>query len=125
MKYSEIPPLYRATWSVYEALRRLGFGDDDVTFVAGPTTQVQATCLHVVLTTQGKSFTVTVGELDRPLAEARDLLEKLRLSVRDRSTPDEVLLRIWRESEMGDIGYYTDFCGALVARGFVLPAVTN
>lgn len=134
MILDEIPPLYRDTWAAYEALRKLGFGDDDVVFVGGPTAQpgivpgqmvvTGKLWLHVVLEAQDKCFTITVGELDRPFDEAQELLERLRVSIGDGSTGDEVLDRMWIESPMGDIECFGDLCFALTARGFTLPALS-
>lgn len=130
MKLDEIPPLYRAAWSVYEALRRLGFTDDDVTFVAGQTVLIDGTIapdryMHVVLETQGQRFTVTVAPLDRPLKDAQAMLDRLCASIRDGSTSDDVLRRIWAESEMGSAGHFALFCNALLERGFTFPAMAN
>lgn len=130
MTYEEIPPLYRATWSVYEAFRRLGFTDDDVTFISAQTvlrdgTPTAESWLHVVLTAQGKTFTVTVAPLDRPFDEAQAMLERLRVSIHDGTTSDATMHRMWRESEMDDVARFMRFCAALSARGFKFPAMAN
>ena len=127
MTYEEIPPLYRATWAVYAAFRRLGFADDDVAFVASPTVQggfiTTESWLHVVLTAQDKTFTVTVAPLDRPYDDAQAILERLRVSIHDGTTPDEVLHRMWQESKVGEAAHFTSLCAALLNRSFTFPAL--
>jgi hypothetical protein len=130
MTYEEIPPLYRATWSAYEAFRRLGFADDDITFVAVPTvlrdgSSSKERWMHVVLTAQDKTFTVTVAPLDRPFDEAQAMLERLRVSIHDGSTSDATMERVWREAGLGDMGCFADFCATLLARSFTFPAMAN
>jgi hypothetical protein len=132
--FDEIPPLYRHVWSVYSAFRRLGFTDDDVTYIAGPTVLPSSATsgtvsaqdyIHVVLTAQCRSFTVVTEPLDRPFPEAQAMLEKLRLAMRDRLVSDEDMDRIWRESKMGAVDYLAAFTFALLERGFVLPALAQ
>lgn len=130
MTFDEIPPLYRHVWSVYEAFRRLGFKDDEVTYLSAQTVLSDGSVspeeyVHVVLRAQDHDFTVVTGPLDRPVEDARAFLETLRLAVRDRLVSDETLRRIWTESKMGDVSYFTAFTLALMESGFVLPALTN
>lgn len=130
MTLEEIPPLYRHIWSVYEAFRRLGFHDDDVTYVAAPTVLPDGTTsaddyIHVVLRAKERTFIVVTAPLDRPADEARVVLETLRLAIRDRVVSNETLHRMWSESKMGDLSHFTAFAVALRERGFVLPALTN
>lgn len=130
MTYEEIPPLYCATWSVYEAFRRFGFSDDDVIFVSGrPALQdgfiASEPWMHVVLKAQDKEFTVTVAPLDRPYADAQVLLERLRVSIHDGTTLNDTLCRIWRESRMGEAAHFEALAAALSNHGFMLPALAN
>lgn len=130
MTFDEIPLLYRHVWSVYEAFRRLGFTDDEVTYLAAPTGLPDGTAskddyIHLVLNAQDRTFIVVTAPLDRPVEEARALLETLRLGVRDRLVSDETLQRIWSESKMGDVSHFTAFARALIERGFALPALSN
>lgn len=131
MTFDEIPPLYRHVWSVYEAFRRLGFKDDEVTYLAAPTvlpdgSASTADYIHVVLRAQDRTFTVVTEPLDRSIEDARSFLETLRLAIRDQLVDDETLQRIWLESKMGgDVSYFTAFGQALMVHGFVLPALSN
>jgi hypothetical protein len=130
MKLEEIPMVYRHTWSVYEAFRKLGFTDDNVKYMAGRIRlqdgSVSTTDYLIVrLEAQDRFFTVIIGELGEPFEAARDRLEALRLAVRDGLISNDDMLTIWQQSKMGDLGYFGEFTMALVQRGFSLPALAN
>jgi hypothetical protein len=133
MTLDEIPPIFRRVWAVYSAFRRLGFTDDEVTYISAPAvvsigavgTATKEDYIHVVLTTQCRSFTVTVEPLDRPFEEAQAELEKLRLAMRDRLVNDDDMYRIWTDSKFGDLEYFLAFTSALMEHGFTLPALAK
>jgi hypothetical protein len=130
MKLEEIPMVYRHTWSVYEAFRKLGFTDDNVKYMAGRIRLQDGSIsktdhLIVRLEAQDRLFTVIIAEMDEPFEYVRDKLEEMRLAIRDRLVSEDDLLTMWQESKMGDLGYFGEFAMALVQRGFVLPALAN
>lgn len=130
MTLDEIPRPYRETWAAYEAFRKLGFKDEHITHHAAPVMLPDGKMstdpwFCVVLAVQGKRFTVTVAPLDRPFAEARELLERVRCAIGERRVSDADLERMWAESKMGDVTYFTAFGMAVVAKGFFLPALVS
>lgn len=130
MTLDEIPQLFRDTWAVYEAFRRLGFTDDEIVHVSAPAMLASGKIspepyMSVVLRAQRLDFTVVIGPLDRPYDEAKELLERLRLAIRDGLVTDATLSALWQQSKMADVSYFAMFCVALINRGFTLPKVTN
>jgi hypothetical protein len=126
MKLRDIPPLYRSVWSVYEALRQLGFADEQVTYISGRTLLSDGSVsandwLSVVLTASEQTFTVVVGPLDRSFDDARAMLESVRMAIGERRVNEQDLLRMWNESKMASLEYFTRFAEAIVAFGIDIP----
>lgn len=132
MKLEEIPALYRHTWAVYESFRKLGFKDDDITYLAAPVVlpgsgddsaaQVsKGEYLSVVLETQGKKFSAVIGPLDRPFADAQVLWRQILQSIQDGSTSDATLRRMWNESRMANELHFGSLIAALLGQGIDPP----
>lgn len=128
MKLRDIPTLYRAAWGVYEALRKLGFADEQIEHVAAPVAMadrsVSATpWLNVKLTASGQEFVIVIGELDRPFEEARTMLETVRCAIGSGEVSGADLERMWRESKMADIECFRQLAEAIFTRGIEIPAM--
>lgn len=126
MKLRDIPPLYRSVWSVYEALRKLGFADEQVTYISGQTLLPDGSVsandwLSVVLTASERTFTIVVGPLDRSFGDAQAMLESVRMAIGARRVSEPDLLRMWNESKMASLEYFTRFTEAIVAFGIDIP----
>ena len=132
MKLEEIPPLYRHTWAVYESFRKLGFADDDITYLAAPVVlpgsgddsaaRVSTNeYLSVVLGTQGKKFTAVIGPLDRPFADAQVLWRQILQSIQDGSTTDATMQRMWSESRMANELHFGSLIAAILGQGIDPP----
>jgi hypothetical protein len=127
---SDFPALYREAWAVYEAMRKLGFQDDDVVNLAAPTVLPNGQpstvdYLFVCLKAQGQQFNVTIGPLDRPFPEAQEEVRRLRAAIADHAISEPELQKMWEQSKMGDVVWFGAFATKLIERGFVLPALTN
>jgi hypothetical protein len=113
--------IWQEAWAMYEALRRLGFADDDIAAV------VAAGTVHVVLDTQNKKFVCTVGQLDQQYEEAADQWKTLRAWIADGTLTDAELRRMWFDSVVGSHngGVFAEIAMKLKQMGFVLPALVN
>jgi len=130
MTLEEIPVLYRNVWAIYEALRRFGFSDDQILYIAGPVVLVTGEAysepwLSIELQAQGTTFVANVGPLDRGIDEARVLWEKIRAGIGDHSIEDETLQRIWKESAMSDERAVQSLALAIMNRGIDIPLLAN
>jgi hypothetical protein len=130
MTYDEIPVLYRDTWAVYEALRKLGFKDEQISHLATPVVYPDGTTpegehIVVVLTTGDKHCTFIIGKLDRPFDEARDLLERVRNAIANREIDDHTLRRLWETSALAKLENFQSVAAVLLNKGIVLPVSQN
>jgi hypothetical protein len=130
MKYEDVPPLYRDTWATYDALRRLGFRDEQISHVASNVVMADGRVLDgeqivVVLTADCRDVKFTIGPLDRPFEEARTLLEAVRLAIADGSLDDRTLLRLWDESPLGRIQVFEAMTLTVMQKGITIPVFQN
>lgn len=130
MNYEDVPPLYRDTWATYDALRRLGFRDEQITHVAGNVVMSDGTVLDgeyvvVVLAADCREVKFTIGPLDRPFEEARALLEAVRCAIADGSITDEVLLRLWDTSPLGKLHVFEAMTLTVLQKGITIPVFQN
>ena len=127
---ADIPHIYVEAWGAYESFRKLGFSDDQVQFVHGPTvnpvTGETGVQLQVRLVAQDKQFVYVVGALTEGFERGRAIIYELRRRIADREIKDEALEAMWRSTELGgDVDWFAAFTVKLREMGFVLPALTN
>lgn len=126
MSAPRFPRLYIEAWAAYEALRRLGFADEETTALAARSRQDGPEMFHVVLETQGRRFVCTIGPLDRSFEEALSTWRLLREAIADGSINDDALTSMWRGSKIGgDVNEFAALVLLLKQKGFSIPALTN
>jgi hypothetical protein len=129
-RLGKVPRVYHEAWAVYEALRRLGFEDDDITAEVHPGFDA-ADALHqemffIILRAQELEFFYAVAPIDRGFAAARDYWFRLREAISCGAIPERELLSLWKSSEMGrSLEHFRTLATLLVAKGFRLPAAAN
>ncbi len=126
----DIPHIYVEAWGAYESFRKLGFSDDQVQFVHGPTvnpvTGETGDQLQVRVVAQSKRFIYTVGPIDEGFERGRAIIYEFKRRIADGEIKDEVLERMWRSTELGgNADLFAILSVKLKEKGFVLPALTN
>lgn len=125
-----VPMLYIEAWGAYEAFRRLGFKDEEVTLlVAGnvDTGTLRENVLHVVVKSQGLEFVYTVDVIDRSHPEAQEIYRKLIEAIAERRIPMPQLDEMYRSTWIGAVDgeHFMALAGLLVSKGFRLVALEN
>ena len=109
MRYEDIRPAFRNCLGYFEALRRLGFGSEDIfVFLHGGSA-------YVMLRAQGKEFVCAAGPIDIPKESFVGEWEKVANALNSREIPEGDLQRLYAESEA-----FTDsvgFMAAMIAKG--------
>ena len=127
---ADIPQIYVEAWGAYESFRKLGFSDDQVQFVHGPSmnpvTGEAGEQLQVRVVAQDKQFVYVVGALDEGFERGRAIIYELKRRIADREISDDALERMWRSTELGgNADWFAALSVKLQEKGFVLPALTN
>jgi hypothetical protein len=100
-------------WTIHEALRRLGFPADDIFVHADPFGVVA-----VELRTQGKSFSIVVGQSGLTQAGFVGAWYDFAVALGSNKVPQEILVTHWDESRAKhDVSFVT----ALLTAGFTFP----
>lgn len=125
-----VPRVYHEAWAVYEALRRLGFADEEIIAEVHPgldaSGAVHQEMFHVVLRAQGREFTYSVAPIDRDFDAAQKYWFRLREAISSGAVPERELLSLWKTSEMGpSLEHFTTLAWRLLTKGFRLPAAAN
>lgn len=124
MKLSEFPKVYRDTLAYWCAFRNLGFSADDLYFGFGEVSG-QPCIVHLQLQTQGKTFTVTVGQL---LGETEADVHKiwLRMGAAVHASSEAERKACYEAHLIGsNIDYYATFVATIQSKGIVVPALTH
>lgn len=126
----EVPRVYHEAWAVYEALRRLGFADDEIIAEVQPGFDADGVAheemLHIVVRTQELEFTYSVAPIDRSFDEAQKYWFRLREAISTSAITEQELLSLWKSSEMGsDLEHFTTLATLLTMKGFRIPAAAN
>jgi hypothetical protein len=127
-----VPMLYIEAWATHEPFRRLGFREDELSYLVGASAQMGAKeVLHLVLRTQGKEFIYTLLPLDRSVEQATLLLNELCNKIRTGELSDEELERMYRATRIGTPGPEAiaalrgQLIAALTLKGIGIPAIAN
>jgi hypothetical protein len=126
----EVPRVYHEAWAAYEALRRLGFVDDEIVALICPGLDAAGTAheelFHIVLRAQGREFSYSVAPIDRGFKAAQEYWYRLREAISSGAIPERELLSLWRTSEMGaNLEHFTTLATLLTMKGFFIPAAAN
>ena len=116
MKWADIHPVFREALGTHEAFRKLGFPAEDIYVHLNP----DRTML-VVLKTQNKDFTVTVGSFNKSVTyqKWKNSWTAVGLAVIERRVSEKVLDRIWRSCYV--YRQKVEFLMGIYAKGITIP----
>lgn len=127
----QYPQIVVEAWSIYEALRRLGFADEQIRTAVGPainpvTNEFSNKMVYVQLRTMGQTFVYAVAPADLPFETVRDELERLRTDISKRVVSDKELRKLWKSTEMGsDEAKFLTMGALLLSKGIRVPVMEN
>jgi hypothetical protein len=117
------PKIYRDTLAYWCTFRNLGFSADEIFFGFG-TVDGQSDMVHLQLQTQGKTFTVTVGELRKPRQQVLDTWKQFA-TLAQQSTQEE-RNACYRSHLIGESKeYFTAFVQGILMKGIVVPEIAQ
>ena len=122
-RLADYPKPYRDALAYFEAFRRFGFGADEIFFGFG-VVDYQPDMVHLQLQTQGKTFTVVVGELP---GARRALVEKTwrSLAALMNSLPpesEEWREHVWKQHVLGSsTEYFAMLAAGIQGKGIIIP----
>lgn len=116
MKWADIHPVFREALGTHEAFRKLGFPAEDIFVHLNP----DRTML-VVLKTQNKDFTVTVGSFNKSLTYPTWKMSwnAVGLAVIEGRVSEKDLERIWRSCYV--YRQKVEFLMGISSKGIVIP----
>ena len=126
-----VPMLYVEAWGAEQGFRRLGFSRDDVYYIVadnGDLGYVRKDVLHVTLRGQGKEFTYTIDKLDRDADEALAFIRRFKETIgNEEFVSEDFATAMYRATQMGQLDgdRFRTLSLLLIAKGFVLPTLTN
>lgn len=125
----DAPRPYIEAWGCYEAFRKLGFSDEQVSLVYGPVLNPETgrggEQLYVRLDAQKREFVYVIGPLEEDRAGAMAIIDELWRRIRERDIEDDELECMWRSTEIGgNTAVFSVLALKLREKGFVLPALT-
>ncbi len=119
----DYPRIYRDTLAYWSSFRNLGFDADDIFFGFG-VVDGQPDMVHLQLQTQGKKFTIVVGQLREPRERVIKTWERFAM-LAQQSTQDE-REACYRAHLIGEsTDYYTTFVQGIMAKGIVVPELAH
>lgn len=119
IKYDQIHPAIRQAIGCHEGFRKLGFVSDDLFVHFNPDNS-----MLVVLKTQGKDFSVTVGWVEGVSHdEWQELWASAAEAVRDQRVTQKDMDRIWQESLPFNNAH--GFLMAIMSKGIRVPNAVN
>jgi hypothetical protein len=123
MRITQYPKVYRDALAYWCAIRNLGFKAEEIFLGFGPVDKLPD-CLFLQLQTQGKAFTVTVGQLPGA-QEAAVHSTWTNLSQDLQQSSDEERNLVFRAHPIGhDLGYYAVFVQAIEQKGIAVPVLS-
>ena len=126
---NKVPQIFIEAWGVYEALRKMGFADDDVSYIYGPVETPggeRLVALQVRLETQGLRFVCIVGPLEESLEKSSEIMMAFAAAIADGTIDDASLRRLWQSTRIGSsTGAFSSLGSSIVAKGFFLPALVG
>ena len=122
-RLQDYPKPYRDALAYFEAFRRFGFSADEIFFGFG-VVDLAPDIVHLQLQTQGKTFTVIVGELP---GVKRSRVEKVWRAITELMNTLEPHSAEWREHvwEQHPVGasvdYFAMLASGIQAKGIIIP----
>lgn len=119
-RIGDFPKIYRDTLAHWCAFRNLGFGADDIFFGFGAV-DYQTNMVHLQLQTQGKKFTVVMGQLP---GATRSKVIKTWMRMATLAQESEMAERdaCYRDHLIGsNVDYFAAFVLGIQAKGIVIP----
>jgi hypothetical protein len=107
-------------YTVFEALRRLGFDSEDI-YIGYANVDKIDNSAYVELRSQGLSFVVNVGKTSHSIEEFGKRWRKVAENISE--IPVHTLLKVWDDSEFSNVEQFTAFALRLVEVGFVIPGL--
>lgn len=119
-RIADYPKVYQDALAYWCAFRDLGFSADDIFFGLGTVSGVRD-CVFLMLTTQDKDFTVTVGRLPGAVeADVHETWKQLADAVHV-SSVDERRACSERHLIGSNRDYYATFVAAIHSKGILIP----
>jgi len=119
-RIADFPKVYRDALAYWSTFRNLGFSSDDIFFGFG-TVSGEPDIVHLQLQTQGRAFTVVVGQARSETYTKATKAWRRLCEVVHKSTVEERTANARAHLIGSDTQYLLVFCEGIASKGIVIP----